>query len=220
MIKKRDINSIQGLISYNQYAQNGAIVQFFKLLKQRLYNDLHNKLDLLNQISWQFQGDNTYLSFFYINLYGFQQGFGEPLIKNLFDEGKEYDKGFKYDDAEFDGKLPLPLYKILIQYFMDYSQDCFTPSWLTSFIQDFCGVDATEYSIEGKANGVKVTITRTEESVLMQRVFLDLQRFNMIPIDRIYFNLVSTFKPTKTKPQPKAKAKAKSTKRSKTTNDN
>lgn len=204
MIKKRDINSIHGLIPYNQYAQNEAIVQFFKLLKQRLYDDLHTKLDLLNQISWQFQGDNTYLAFFYINLYGFQQGFGEPLIKNLYDTGKEYDKGFKYDDADFDGKLPLPLYKILIQYLMDYSQDCFTPSWLTSFIQDFCRVDATEYTIEGKANGLEVTMARTTESILLRRIFLDLQNFNMTPIDRIYFNLTSN-----------RKAKAKPTKRRK-----
>lgn len=199
MIKKRDINNIKGLIPFNQYAQDGAVVQFFKLLKQRIYDDMHDKLGLLDQISWQFNGDNDYLAFFYINLYGFQQGFGEPLIRNLYDTNKQYDQGLKYDDAEFKGTLPLPLYKILIQYAMDYSQDCFTASWLTGFIQDFCQVDATKYTITGKANGVEVTIERSDRSILLQRIFKDLQNYSMFPIDRVYFNLTANRKKTTSK---------------------
>lgn len=188
-MKLHNIDSIKGLVPYAQYSQVAGIPEFFSVLKQVMYDQLKEKLSLLDQISWQYNGDNTYLSFFYKNVYGFEQGFGEPLIKNLYDEGKQYDTGLKYDDSDFDGKLPLPLYKILIQYLMDYSEETFQIGWLTSFIQDFCLVDALGYTIEFKADGVKVIIPRSTRSILLRRIFLDNEIFNMTPIERVYFEL-------------------------------
>lgn len=187
-----NINSIKGLSCPQQYAQLDGIKLFFILLKRRLYANIQNRLDLIQQISWQYKGDNDYLAYYYENVFGFYRSFGETLIRTLWDDNNKWDdQNIIWDDSNFVGLLDLSLYKILIKYSISYSDYTFKKGWLCKFIQEFCKVDATGYTIQDSIDGITVTIKRSTRSELMQRIFMQTNIYDNLPVEQIIFNLTN-----------------------------
>lgn len=188
-LKLPDINTISGFSPYRQYNSDSTINAYFLFLKKRIYNTLQQRLDLLKQISYSYDGDNTYIQFFYENLFSLQRTFGETKVNNQYDTGKKYDTGLIYDDTTFDGFLDLDYYKILIKYLLDYSEESYTLGWLYGFVCEFCVLEPQDVSIEEHYSYVVVNAPRKRESVLLQKIFLDKQTYLNVPIEDIRFNL-------------------------------
>lgn len=186
-----NIDSIKGLACPRQYAELDGVLGFYIILKQRLYKNLKNRLDLLSQISWQYQGDNDYLAYYYDNVFGFPRSFGETLIRTLWDDNNKWDNGKVWDDSNFVGLLDLSLYKILIKWMLSYSEETFTTAWLCGLIQEFCKVDSQGYTLSSSIDGVVVTMEKSTRSTLLQRVFLKTDIYDNIPIETITFNLTT-----------------------------
>lgn len=186
-----NIGSIRGLSCPQQYAELDGVLGFYIVLKNRLYKNLQNRLDLIPQISWQYQGDNNYLGYYYDNVFGFPRSFGETLIRTLWDDNNKWDDAKIWDDSNFVGLLDLTLYKVLIKWFLSYSEETFSSAWICGLIQDFCKVDSQGYTITKSMGGILVTMARTTRSSLLQRVFLKTDIYDNIPIETITFNLTT-----------------------------
>lgn len=183
------VDSIYGLMPYNQYKGSNEIILFFNVLKTFLYDSVVEKTDLLQQTKWSFEGDNTYLQFYYENLFGFFRSFGESKINNLYDDGVSYDDSKLYDDATFTGFLDLSYYKILIKYFFDYGDECYTKAWLYSLVLEFCDLTPQDITITENYDNVVVNVPRKTQSILLERIFLNKQTYPNVPICDVNFNL-------------------------------
>ena len=186
-----DINSISGLAPYTQYKSNDEVVNLFKTIKTFLYNKVIEKTDLLEQTKWSFEGKNEYLQFYYENLFGFYRSFGETKVNNLYDDGILYESDKIYDYTTFTGFLDLDYYKILIKYFFDYKDECYTKGWLYSLALEFCSLTPDKVSIKDEFDKVIVKIPRRTQSVLLERIFLNKQTYNNVPICDIVFILTT-----------------------------
>lgn len=183
------VDSINGLIPYNQYKGSNEVILFFNVLKNFLYSKVIEKTDLLQQTKWSFDGDNTYLQFYYENLFGFYRSFGETKVNNLYDDGVLYDDGKIYDDTEFTGFLDLDYYKILIKYFFDYSDTCYTKAWLYSLVLELCDLTPQDITITENYDNVVVNVPRKTQTILLERIFLNKQTYPNVPICDVVFNL-------------------------------
>lgn len=188
-LKLPNVNSIPGFSLYRQYGHDDKCVAYFDLLKKRIHTLLQNRLELLKQISWSYPDDNTYLQFYYETLFGFQRTLGESRVRHQYDTGKQYDTGLIYDDVDFDGFLDLKYYKILIEFFLDYSFESWTLDWVYGLVCKFCGFQPKQVLIMEDYTSIVVSCPRTTESILLERVFLDKQNYLFVPIEDIRFNL-------------------------------
>lgn len=188
-LKLPNITSIAGFSPYRQYNEDTSINAYFLFLKTYIYNTLQERLNLLKLISYSYESDNTYIQFFYENLFGFQRTFGETKVQHQYDTGKQYDTGIIYDDTNFDGFLDLDYYKTLIKYMLSYAEESYTLGWLYGFVIEFCGFDPKDVTIEEHIDYVVVNAPRIRESVLLQKIFLDKQTYLNVPIEDIRFNL-------------------------------
>lgn len=189
LVKLPNIDSISGFSPYRQYNADSTINAYFNFLKKRLYKITQDRINLLNQISYSYDGNNTYIQFYYETLFGLQRTFGETKVNNQYDTGKGYDSGFIYDDTNFDGFLDLDYYKVLVKYFLDYSEESYTLGWLYGFVCEFCNLKPNQVTITEHVSHVVVNIPRTRESVLLQKIFIDKNTYLNVPIDEIRFNL-------------------------------
>lgn len=188
-LKLPDVNSIPGFSVYNQYSSDPKCTAYFNLLKKRLHRKLQERLELLKQISHSYEGDNTYIQFYYENLFGLQRTVGETKVNNQYDTGVLFDDGKIYDDTTFDGFLDLDYYKIIIKYFLDYSEENYTKGWVYALVCEFCQFEPNQVSITENYTNIVVNCPRTRESVLLEKIFLDKQNYLCVPIEDVFFSL-------------------------------
>lgn len=179
------IEKIIGLKIYEQYGDDEAMRGFFRVLKEMLYQNLKDKVEGLEQISYKYDGDNDYLQFYYENLFAMFRSFGESRIKNLYDTGKKFDTALIYDDANFKGLLDLRDYKTLLKWTMDYSQEGFTLGWLAGFVGEFCKTSG-DFSFDFGFDKLTILIKNTRESVLLQQIFRNEGIYDNLPLDIIF----------------------------------
>lgn len=183
-LKLPNVNTIAGLSPYRQYNSDSRINSYFIFLKKRLHSLIQDRLNLLRQMSYNYtESENTYIQFYYENLFGFLRTFGETSVKNQYDTGIEYDTGLIYDDTDFDGFLDLNKYKILIKYLLSYDEESYTLGWLYSFVIEFCDFQPADIIIEEKLSGALINCPRTKESVLLQQILNDKQTYLNTPIE-------------------------------------
>ena len=184
-------DDIIGLMPYMQYRGVPSVSKYFAVLKELLFNNINEKLALLEQVKWSYRGDNDYLQFYYTNLFLFKRSFGESKVRNLYDTSVKYDSKAKYDDRSFTGYLDLNQYKILIKYFFDYADENYTLGWIYALVMEFCSFKVGEVSITCEKTYITINCRRTTESVLLQRIFLNKQDYANVPIVDIRFNLTN-----------------------------
>lgn len=184
-------DKIIGLMPYMQYRGVPVVNSFFSVLKEFLFDNINEKLALLDNVKWSYNGNNEYLQFYYTNLFNFKRSFGEAKVKNLYDTGKQYDTGIKYDDRSFTGYLDLSQYKTLIKYFFNYAEETYTLGWVYGLVMEFCNFKVGEVTIDCEKTYITINCRRTTESVLLQRIFLNKQDYSNVPIVDIRFNLTA-----------------------------
>ena len=191
-LKLPNVDSIPGFALYAQYAQDEKCTAYFSLLKNRLHRITQERLELLKQISWDYQGDNEYIQLYYETLFGLQRTVGETKVANQYDTGKQFDDGLIYDDTTFDGFLDLDYYKLLVKFFFSYSEENYTLGWVYSLVCEFCQFEPSQVTITENYTNIVITCPRTRESVLLEKIFLDKQNYLCVPIEDITFNLQDT----------------------------
>lgn len=183
-LKLPNVNEIAGFAPYRQYNSDPNINAYFLFLKKRLHDLIQDRLNLLRQISYSYnESENTYIQFYYENLFGFLRTFGETRVKNQYDTGIKYDTGLIYDDANFDGFLDLSCYKILIKYLLDYGEESYTLGWLYGLVIEFCKFQPSQVQITETYASTSINCPRTRESVLLQQIFNDKQTYLNFPIE-------------------------------------
>lgn len=182
-------DEVAGFQIYNQYQDVIWAVGLFKLFKTLCYSNTYDGINLLNNLSFMYENSNDFIQYYYLNLFGFKRQLGDPKINILYDSDYDYDSGNKYDDSTFDGFLDLSYFKVACKYFFNYDGNTYNLVWLYKFVAEFCNMDYSEFSIECDYDKVIVNIPTTEQSVLMNRIFLNQEDYLNIPITDITFNL-------------------------------
>lgn len=186
-LKLPNVDSIPGFDLYAQYAQDEKCTAYFSLLKNRLHRITQERLELLKQISWDYKGDNEYIHFYCETLFGLQRTVGETKVANQYDTGVLFDDGKIYDDTDFDGFLDLDYYKILVKFFLNYSEENYTLGWVYALVCEFCGFTPSQVAITVNYTNIVVNCPRTRESVLLEKIFLDKQNYLCVPIEDVIF---------------------------------
>lgn len=191
LIQLPPMPEIIGLELYKQYNNDARCVGFFNTLKEILYENADQKLNLISQIALEANEDNTYLQFYYQNLFGIVRSLGESRLKVYYDTGEHYENQIIWDDSSFDGFLDLKSYKTLLKWMLDYSNQNYTLGWVYGLVCEFCEVEAPQVSITEEFDSIKVNIARTDLSVLLSRIFLFKDVYLNVPICDIEFNFTS-----------------------------
>lgn len=190
LINLPPIDEIVGLTLYRQYTNDKRCVAFFDAMKKIIYADADYKLNLISQISLEKNDGNSYIQFYYQNLFGLARSLGESRLNKFYDTGEKYDDGVIWDDTNFDGFLDLKSYKTLAKWMLNYSEYTYTPGWLYGFVYEFCEVDSQAVTLTEGYDHIVVNIKRTDLSVLLSRIFLYKDIYLNVPICDVRFNLL------------------------------
>lgn len=164
-----------------------------------LHRITQERLELLRQISWNYQGDNEYIQFYYETLFGLQRTVGETKVVNQYDTGVLFDDGKIYDDTTFDGFLDLDYYKLIVKFFLSYAEENYTLGWVYALVCNFCEFQPNQVTITENYTNIVIKCPRTRESVLLEKIFLDKQNYLCVPIEDVLFDLQDTTKSKSTK---------------------
>ena len=200
----KDISEFKGLDIYNQYANDEVYYQFFTLFKKYFFDKyvknaqaifdtrLPSKVIDLNIDVDNLEAEQAmqYFLFYYSNVFGFYSPLGKASDKNLYDDNRDYDKGFKWDDMSGNGFIPITDYITLIRYFMDYSSGSWTYGWLSRLIISY--VKTTKFIIEPKLDGcvIHAVLDIKGRINILSNIFTNRELYGFTPLQRVKFNIL------------------------------